>query len=480
MKEIRWMTPWLVALMLVALLLPATTTHATPSVNERFQDYYTQHQGMRILGYPLTDLTYADGHPAQYFEKGRLEDHRGVVADPTWAFMYGRLTVELMERDPDGSVNEMGITYAALAHAAQPRWRQAAPAGFPGGTMPISTGMFVPYDAQLRPAPGHVVPMRFWNYINHTDLFPGGWLHDIGLPLTAATTVETYKNGELREITYQAFERTVLTYDPQNPTGWQVERGNIGQDALRTWSPPASSATIELPQPDAPVTLPLHLQATVWGGQPGEQVTATLRRQDGTQFSQSFTLLRGKLGGGLAIGNLSRLSPGDPPPTQPATLELRSAGGNILARQPVRVLGPDDPNTTEVTIYWLHPEREEVMPHTQRVVKTPAIGTAALNELLWGPPRTQIGFRTALPTPEDVLNYPGNRPDWGPRVTLRSLTIEDGVATADFSQEIRAYGGGSLRVRMIREQITQTLLQFPTVDAVIIAVEGETEGVLQP
>jgi spore germination protein GerM len=79
-----------------------------------------------------------------------------------------------------------------------------------------------------------------------------------------------------------------------------------------------------------------------------------------------------------------------------------------------------------------------------------------------------------------VINYSGNQPDWGPRVTLRSLTIEDGVATADFSQEMRAYGGGSLRVRMIREQITQTLRQFPTVDTVIIAVEGETEAVLQP
>jgi spore germination protein GerM len=33
---------------------------------------------------------------------------------------------------------------------------------------------------------------------------------------------------------------------------------------------------------------------------------------------------------------------------------------------------------------------------------------------------------------------------------------------------------------MIREQITRTLKQFPTVDEVRIAVAGETEGVLQP
>jgi spore germination protein GerM len=45
---------------------------------------------------------------------------------------------------------------------------------------------------------------------------------------------------------------------------------------------------------------------------------------------------------------------------------------------------------------------------------------------------------------------------------------------------MQAYGGGSARVDMIRQQITQTLKQFPTVNEVRIAIEGETEGVLQP
>jgi spore germination protein GerM len=43
-----------------------------------------------------------------------------------------------------------------------------------------------------------------------------------------------------------------------------------------------------------------------------------------------------------------------------------------------------------------------------------------------------------------------------------------------------AYGGGSLGVRLIREQITRTLQQFSTVREVRIAVEGQTEGVLEP
>jgi spore germination protein GerM len=96
-----------------------------------------------------------------------------------------------------------------------------------------------------------------------------------------------------------------------------------------------------------------------------------------------------------------------------------------------------------------------------------------------GPPNL-AGFTTSLPTPEQVLSYSGRAPNWGPRVTLRSLKIENGVATADFSRELQAYGGGSLRVRLIRGQITQTLMQFPTVREVRIAIEGQTQAVLEP
>ncbi|MEO8287046.1 MAG: GerMN domain-containing protein [Chloroflexota bacterium] len=63
---------------------------------------------------------------------------------------------------------------------------------------------------------------------------------------------------------------------------------------------------------------------------------------------------------------------------------------------------------------------------------------------------------------------------------LRKLTIEDGVAIADFSGEMKAYGGGSTRVTLIREQIARTLKQFPSIKEVRVAVEGRTEGVLEP
>jgi hypothetical protein len=144
----------------------------------------------------------------------------------------------------------------------------------------------------------------------------------------------------------------------------------------------------------------------------------------------------------------------------------------------VTVVGPGESDVREVQLSWLF--GESVRPHPQRIVAGERIGIAALEALLWGPPRTQIGFQTALPTPQEVLRYPGREPGWGARVTLRSLVIHDGIATADFSPELRAYGGGSARVLAIREQITRTLLQFPTVRDVRITIAGQSEGVLEP
>ncbi|HEU5102988.1 MAG TPA: GerMN domain-containing protein [Roseiflexaceae bacterium] len=480
MISLRHFTHW-VAAGALALLLPVAgqAAQAGADIAEPFRDYYAQHQGIRVLGYPLSDLREVDGYAAQYFEKGRIEDHRRDLADPAWVFMFGRLTDELMSRDAGGAVSATDVTYGSLAAAHRPSRRVAIPTGFAGGTMTVRTGEFIPYDAFLRPAPGYVVPLHFWSYMQRADLFPGGWLHDIGLPMTDAFQASVVKNGQRRTISMQAFERTVLTYDPRNPRDWQIERANIGADALRTLPAPAPAGPIAIPEPGARMTLPLHILAHL--GQPGGQMIARLRWQDGTELMRVLPVLRGADGRGLLIGTLNWMNEGPPPQpaTQPATLEVLSASGELQARQSIVALSASDPDTQLIRLYWVL--GETVTPVQQRVPRTARIGTAALNELLWGPgPPNLAGFSTALPTPEEVLRYPGREPDWGERVTLQSLTIADGVATADFSQELRAYGGGSLRVMLIRQQITQTLLQFPTVREVRITIEGQSEGVLEP
>ena len=467
-----WMTLLMVILISGTSMFGAPTTNAasTPPIAEPFRAYYHEHQGIRVLGKPLTGLVEVDGYPAQYFEKGRIEDHRREASDPNWAFMYGRLTAELIEQMPEQSVNATSTTYSDLKSAADPRYRQAPPPNFTGGTIPVRNGVFVPYDAQLQPAPGYVVPLYFWSYINQPSLFPGGWLHDIGLPMTEAFLVETVKQGEQRQIMTQAFERTILTYDPKNPPEWQVERGNIGIDLVGA---PQPTSAIELPTSNALVTLPLHVFARA--RQPGEEVRVTLRWQDGTVLTRTFTVQQGEDGTGLLIVNLGwhRETRPPQPAARDATLEIHALSGVLLAQQPVQVLRWDDPAAQPVTLYWLLDER--MQPAQRSVPQTIRIGTAVLEELLWGPhPNNLAGFITAIPEPPEVLSYPGRDAQWGARVRLLKLTIQDGVATAHFSRELLAYGGDPQRAKHIRAQITQTLKQFSGVRQVRITIDGQS------
>lgn len=116
-----------------------------------------------------------------------------------------------------------------------------------------------------------------------------------------------------------------------------------------------------------------------------------------------------------------------------------------------------DPNTTAC---------ERTYPVQRRIPQTPAVGRASLQELFKGP--------TAQ---ERSQSYQTNI---NPGVTINNLTITDGIAHVDVSPTIEQGVGGSCRVAAIRSQITNTLLQFPTVKRVILSVNGRTEDILQP
>lgn len=65
-------------------------------------------------------------------------------------------------------------------------------------------------------------------------------------------------------------------------------------------------------------------------------------------------------------------------------------------------------------------------------------------------------------------------------VRIQSLIIENEVAKIDFDEQLEFQVGGSCRVAAIWAQITETLKQFPTVDSVLISINGRTEDILQP
>jgi len=108
----------------------------------------------------------------------------------------------------------------------------------------------------------------------------------------------------------------------------------------------------------------------------------------------------------------------------------------------------------------------KVFPISRAISKTEAVARGAILELLKGTTEMEkkSGYFTSINT----------------GVKIQKLTIENGTAKIDLSNEIEKGLGGSCRVANIRAQIETTLKQFPTVKSVIISVDGRTEDILQP
>jgi len=78
---------WFTSMAIVLALLPLGAAQAEHRVAEPFRAYYDQHQGIRVLGYPLTDLIETNGYQSQYFEKGRIESHQAELVAAAMATM---------------------------------------------------------------------------------------------------------------------------------------------------------------------------------------------------------------------------------------------------------------------------------------------------------------------------------------------------------------------------------------------------------
>ncbi len=217
-------------------MIPVGYEPGARPIDQRFEVFYAAQAGMRLLGRPMGDGmgVSPSGATEQYFEKGRLEYH---AHEPEgWRFQLGLLVDELialMAAIPIGG-DSSSLTYASLARLRDPVRRLPAPDDFGGGVATLADGStFIPFDAALAPAPGHAVPERFWQFLNDPSVFPNGWLHDAGLPISPVAEAVVTKGMVTRRILVQAFQRTVLTYDPENPGDYQVECANVGTDFLK-------------------------------------------------------------------------------------------------------------------------------------------------------------------------------------------------------------------------------------------------------
>ena len=130
-------------------------------------------------------------------------------------------------------------------------------------------------------------------------------------------------------------------------------------------------------------------------------------------------------------------------------------------------------DTTEIKIFFnsevLDPAVtcDKVFPVTRTVPKTVAVAETALKELLKGPTEAEkvSKYSTAINS----------------GVTVNSVTIVDGLAKADFNEQLGFQVGGSCKVGLIRLQIEETLKQFPAVKDVVISINGVSgDTILQP
>lgn len=108
----------------------------------------------------------------------------------------------------------------------------------------------------------------------------------------------------------------------------------------------------------------------------------------------------------------------------------------------------------------------KVFPVGRSVPETLAVGRASLEELFKG-----------VTQDEKDLGYYSNINDG---VVIQSLEISNGIARVDLNSRLEEMVGGSCKVTSIRAQISETLKQFPTVDTVVISIDGRTEDILQP
>ncbi len=163
----------------------------------------------------------------------------------------------------------------------------------------------------------------------------------------------------------------------------------------------------------------------------------------------------------------------------PHTLEVTVEGGDVVSavndgvfdEMTGEFIEEDvvvDEEDMEISIYLVEVVngQEEIVEVTRNIDYTVETGRSAIEKLLSGPTteEEEDGLSTAIPEGTELID----------------IDIADGVATVNFSEELHQDVAGSAWVTNIRDQIEQTLMQFETVDDVVISINGETEDILQP
>jgi len=195
----RTVIPAGLALVAALLLVPLAGSAAAPTpdrvyfsqtghyLSYGFLNYWLEHGQVKIFGYPITEEFQQNGLTVQYFERAVFEFHPD--NSPGWQ-------VELRRLGADAS--------SSLQH--DPPFQPVSAESDTNCTFYSETG--------------HRLCFGFRDYWQQN-----GGLQIFGYPISE----EFQENG----FTVQYFERARFEYHPNNPPGWQVELGLLGDSAVQ-------------------------------------------------------------------------------------------------------------------------------------------------------------------------------------------------------------------------------------------------------
>ncbi len=204
----------------------------------------------------------------QYFDKTRMELNEREPYDSPWRVTNGLLAKELVTGrrqygdntfqdygpaqipvagDPDDPNAPTYASFSALLNAPPVPTGQVITATIDRNGSVGQDPELARYGvtaAVLVPETQHTVASPFWAFMNSQGLiaesgffregplFPNPF-YATGFPITEAYWTTVRVGGQPKRVLVQVFERRVLTYTPDNPPGWQVEAGNVGQHYYR-------------------------------------------------------------------------------------------------------------------------------------------------------------------------------------------------------------------------------------------------------
>ena len=146
----------------------------------------------------------------------------------------------------------------------------------------------------------HTVASAFWTFMTSTGLVEQNGqtstsqlfqnpFYATGYPLTEAYWTHVLVGGVQKLVLVQVFERRVLTYTPDNPDGWKVEAGNVGQHYY-TWRYTDLQQTV-MPLLDLDTTpASAHSCQPFQASDPGFSADPALRFYPSTFYGENVTV----------------------------------------------------------------------------------------------------------------------------------------------------------------------------------------------